>query len=172
MLFLMIILRVIHIFAGVYWVGVSFFNISFLQPTVRATGAEGAKVMQHLTRGTRFTSTMYAIATLNLASGLVMYWVISGFSLSFLSTGYGLVLTIGAIAGLVAWLVAILVIRGILKEMGSIGQQIQFQGAPPTPEQSAQLGNIGARLSSVGMANLVFMTIALLGMSIAQYATF
>lgn len=172
MLFLMIILRVIHIFAGAFWVGVSFFNIYFLQPTVRATGAEGSKVMQHLTRGTRFTSTVYAAATLNMLSGLIMYWVISGFDISFLSSGYGLVLTIGAIAGLVAWLVAILVIRDVLKRMAGIGQQIQAQRSPPSPDQSAQLGALGARLMSVGQANLVFMTISLLGMSVAQYAAF
>jgi len=72
MLYLMIVLRVIYIFAGAFWVGVSFFNIYFLQPTVRATGAEGSKVMQHLTRGTRFATTVYAAATLNMLSGLIM----------------------------------------------------------------------------------------------------
>lgn len=169
MLFLMIILRVVHIFAGVFWVGVSFFNIYFLQPTVRATGAEGTKVMQHLTRGTRFTTSMYAASSLNVLSGLIMYWIISGFNLAFLSSGYGLVLTIGAIAGLVAWLVAMLVIRNILKGMASLGQQIQAQGAPPTAEQSVQLGALSSKLASVGQANLVLMTISLLGMSIAQY---
>ncbi|OGO29823.1 MAG: hypothetical protein A2Z16_13055 [Chloroflexi bacterium RBG_16_54_18] len=172
MLYLMILLRVIHIFAGAFWVGVSFFNIYFLQPTVRATGTEGSKVMQHLTRGTRFTSTVYTAATLNMLSGLIMYWIISGFDLAFLTSGYGLVLTIGAIAGLVAWLVAILVIRDVLNRMAGLGQQIQAQGEPPTPEQSAQLGALGARLMSVGQANLVFMTISLTGMSMAQYAGF
>lgn len=81
-------------------------------------------------------------------------------------------LTIGAIAGLFAWLVAILVIRDVLKRMAGLGQQIQAQGAPPTPDQSAQLGALGARLMSVGQVNLIIMTVSLLGMSVAQYASF
>jgi hypothetical protein len=56
--------------------------------------------------------------------------------------------------------------------MAGLGQQIQAQGAPPSPEQTAQLGALGARLTSVGQANLVFMTISLTGMSVAQYAAF
>ena len=172
MILLMIILRIIHIFAGVFWVGVSFFNIYFLQPTIQATGLEGRKVMQHLTQSTRFTSVVYAAATLSMLSGLTMYWVLSGFQLSFLSSGYGLVLTIGSLAGISAWLVAILLIRDILNKMGSLGQQVQAQGAPPTPEQSAQMGSLGARLMAVGQANLLIMSIALIGMSVAQYSAF
>ena len=71
MIILMIILRIIHIFSGVFWVGVSFFNIGFLLPTVQATGPEGQKVMQHLTQQTRFTMVVYTAATLNLLSGLI-----------------------------------------------------------------------------------------------------
>jgi uncharacterized membrane protein len=53
MVSLIIILRIIHIFSGVFWVGVSFFNIGFLQPTIRATGAEGQAVMRRLSQKTR-----------------------------------------------------------------------------------------------------------------------
>jgi len=97
---LMISMRVVHIFSGVFWVGVSFFNIGFLQPTVRATGAEGQKVMQHLSSQTRFTLTAYTAATLTLLSGWIMYWYLFGFRFSVLSSGYGLFLTIGSIAGI------------------------------------------------------------------------
>ena len=45
MAILIIVLRIIHIFSGVFWVGFAFFNIGFLQPTVKATGAEGQKTM-------------------------------------------------------------------------------------------------------------------------------
>ncbi len=98
----MIILRIIHIFSGVFWVGVSFFNIGFLQPTVQATGAEGQKVMQHLTQNTRFVAISYTAATLNLLSGLIMYWILFRFRLSALSSGYGLTLRIGSIVGFIA----------------------------------------------------------------------
>jgi uncharacterized membrane protein len=166
---LILVLRVIHIFSGVFWVGFAFFNIGFLQPTVRATGAEGQKTMQYLTQKTRLLSTVYATATLTMLSGLIMYWILSGFRLSFIRSGYGLVLTIGSIAGVIAWIYAVVVIRGIFKRMQTIGQEIQAQGSPPTPEQATQMQALVARLGKVGQVALVFLVIALLGMSIAQY---
>ena len=169
---LILVLRVIHIFSGVFWVGFAFFNIGFLQPTVKATGAEGQKTMQYLTQKTRLLSTVYATATLTMLSGLTMYWILSGFRLSFIGSGYGLVLTIGSIAGVIAWIYAVVVIRGIFNRMGDIGQQIQAQGGPPNPEQATQLQALVARLGKVGQVALVFLVIALLGMATAQYTPF
>lgn len=128
--------------------------------------------MQYLTRKTRLLSTVYATATLTMLSGLIMYWILSGFRLSFIRSGYGLVLTIGSIAGIIAWIFAIVVIRGIFNQMHTISQEIQAQGSPPTPEQAIQMQTLVARLGKVGQVALVFLVIALLGMSIAQYVSF
>ncbi len=166
------VLRVIHIFSGVFWVGFAFFNIGFLQPTVKATGPEGQKTMQYLTRKTRLLSTVYATATLTMLSGLIMYWILLGFRLSVFLSGYGAVLTIGSIAGVIAWIFAVVVIRGIFNQMQTIGQEIQAQGSPPTPEQETQMHALVARLGRVGQVSLVFLVIALLGMSIARYIPF
>jgi uncharacterized membrane protein len=136
MAILIMVLRIVHIFSGVFWVGFAFFNIGFLQPTVKATGAEGQKMMQYLTQKTRLLSTVYTTTTLTMLSGLIMYWILSGFRLTFISSGYGFVLTIGSIAGIIAWIYAVVVIRGIFNRMQTIGQEIQAQGSPPTPEQA------------------------------------
>lgn len=169
---LRIVLRVIHIFGGIFWVGFAFFNVGFLQPTVKATGAEGQKTMQYLTQKTRLLSTVYATATLTLLSGLFMYWILFGFRLSALLSGYGAALTLGAIAGLIAWIYAVVIIRGIFGQMQTIGQQIRAQGGPPTPAQATQMQGLVARLGKLGQVALVFLVIAVLGMSTAQYIPF
>jgi uncharacterized membrane protein len=166
---LIITLRVIHIFGGMFWVGFAFFNIGFLQPTVKATGVEGQKTMQYLTRKTRLLSTVYATATLTMLSGLIMYWILSGFRLAFIRSGHGLVLTVGSIAGIIAWIYAVVVIRGIFKQMQTIGEDVQAQSSPPTPDQAAQLQALAARLGKVGQVALVFLVISLLGMATARY---
>ena len=170
MAILIIILRIIHIFSGMFWVGFAFFNIGFLQPTVKATGPEGQKTMQYLTQKTRLLLTVYTTATFTMLSGVIMYWIISGFRLTFLRSGYGLVMTIGSIAGIIAWIYAVVVIRGIFKGMQTIGQQIQAQGSPPTPEQATQMQALAARLGKVGKVALIFLIISLLGMATARYA--
>ncbi|UCH60491.1 MAG: hypothetical protein JSV61_03175 [Anaerolineales bacterium] len=169
---LMIILRIVHIFSGVLWVGAAFFNVMFVQPSVRASGADGQKVSQYMVQKTRLTSYVYGTATLNILAGLAMYYILSGFRLSFLRSGYGLVLTIGALAGLISWALVIFMVRDIFGRMGAIGKLIQSQGGPPTPEQASELQALGVRLTSLGNYGLFFMAIAVLGMSAARYVSF
>ncbi len=169
---LIIVLRITHIFAGVLWVGAAFFNLIFLQPTVRAVGAEGQKVNQYLVQKTRMTTYVYTVATLNFLAGLSLFYVVSGFRLSFFRSGYGLFLTIGSIAGVIAWIMVVIVVRGIFNQMGAIGKMIQSQGGTPTPEQASEMQVLGARLSSLGTYSLVFLAIAVIGMSVARYARF
>jgi hypothetical protein len=166
---LMVILRIIHIFAGVFWVGVAFFNIGFLQPAVRATGAEGQAVMRHLAQRTNFLLATYSAATLTMLSGVLMYWRFAAVAPGAVWSRYGIALGIGGIAGIIAWAFVIVVVRGIFNQMGALGAAIRSQGGPPTPEQAAQLQALGARLSQLGLWGLVFLTVALLGMSVASY---
>lgn len=170
--FLMIVLRLIHIFAGIFWVGVSFFNIRYLQPAIQATAPDGQKIMQHLTQRTNFTTAVYSAATLTMLSGLIMYGYLFEFRVEAMTSPYGLVLGIGGLSGIIAWMVAIFVIRNIISEMGALGRAIQEQGGPPTPEQMEALGGLGARLNSMGRIGLALMTIAVIGMAAAQYVSF
>lgn len=169
---LLMYLRIIHIFGGVFWVGFSIFNIGFLQPAVRATGEGGQAIMGYLTRKTRLLVTVYTAATLTLLSGLIMYWILVGFRASIMFSGYGIVLTLGAIAGLIAWVIAIVTIRGILNEMMALGGDIQAQGGPPSPEQASRMQSLTSKLNTAGQVGVVFMVAALLGMSMAEYAPF
>ena len=172
MLFLIIVLRIIHIFCGVFWVGFGLFNVLFLQPTVKALGPDGQKTMQYLTQKTRLLTTVYTAATLSMLSGIGLYWILSGFNLSFVSSGYGVVLTTGSISGIIGWFIAVLIIRGIFGQMKIVGGQIQTSGNPPTPEQTSQMQVLVTRLGKMGKVALTFMLIALLGMSIARFTTF
>jgi len=169
---LIAILRIIHIFAGVLWVGSAFFNLLFVQPSVRATGAEGQKLNQYLVQKTRLTTYVYAMATLNMLAGLALYYILSGFRPSFFQSGYGLVLTIGGVAGVISWVMVVFLVRGIFNRMGALGRVIQSQGGPPTPEQASELKALGARLSSLGNYGLVLMAIAVVSMSVARYVRF
>lgn len=164
-------LRVIHIFCGVFWVGFAFTNIVFLQPAIRATGAEGQSFMQYLSRNTRMMDSVYVAATLTILSGVILYWPLAGSS-NFMSSGYGIILTAGSTAGIIAWFIALFFIRSIINQMQVVGGEIQAAGGPPSPEQAQKIQALGARLGFAGKSALTLMGIALLGMSIARYSPF
>lgn len=172
MVLLIIILRIIHIFCGVFWVGFGLFNVLFFQPTVKAVGVEGQKTMQYLTQKTRFQMTVYSAATLTMLSGLFLYWIISGFNPDFISSPHGIVLTTGSICGIIGWFLAVLVVSRIFKEMNIIGSQIQASGNPPTAEQAGQMQALVVRLGSLGKIVMWFLVVALLAMAMARYISF
>ena len=172
MAIVIILLRIIHILAGALWVGAAFFNLLFLQPTIRATGADGQKVNQYMVQKTRLTSYVYAVATLNFLAGLILYIIITGFRPAFLMSGYGLTLTIGALAGVISWIMVVFLVRGIFSRMASVGRMIQSQGGTPTPEQVGEMQTLARRLGSLGTYNLVFLVIAVVGMAAARYIRF
>jgi uncharacterized membrane protein len=168
----MLILRIIHIFCGVFWAGFAFFNIIFLQPAIRAIGTEGQKTMQHLTQKTRFLPTLYIVATLNVLSGLIMYWILAGSRFALLQGGYGHSITMGSVAGLIVWVLLMFVIHPIFNRMKAIGKEVQAQDGTPTTEQTAAMQTLVAKLGKVGKWAASLLAVAVLGMAMARYAAF
>jgi hypothetical protein len=170
--FLMVILRLIHIFSGVFWAGTSFFNLAFLANTVNATGDSGRMVFQHLVFKTRFAVTMLTLALLTFLSGLLMYWRLSGFRPGYLTTGYGLVLTLGAIAGLLALGAGYGMQYRVIQKMKAVRAEIEASGGPPSPEQMAKMQSLAQSAATGARVTTIFLVLALIGMSVAQYAVF
>jgi len=56
--------------------------------------------------------------------------------------------------------------------MRALSIQIQSSGNPTTSEQTAEIHAIRERLKMGGIISVVLFTIALLGMTTAQYASF
>lgn len=169
---LMVVLRLIHIFSGVFWAGTSFFNLAFLTNTVNATGDEGRKVFQHLVFKTRFAVTMLTVAVLTFLSGLLMYWRLSGFRPNFLTTGYGLVLTLGSIAGILAFGAGYGMQYRVIQKMKALRAEIEAGGGPPSPDQVAKMQSLVQSAGTGARVTTILLVLALIGMSIAQYAIF
>ena len=73
MYILLILLRLIHVFAGVFWAGTAFAMSSQITPAVKASGEAGVKFMQQLGIKSNFSPVMGMAATLTFLSGLIMY---------------------------------------------------------------------------------------------------
>lgn len=169
---LMIVLRVVHVLSGIFWVGFAIFNYFFLQPTIRATGAEGQVTFQYLMRRTKLMTTVYIAATLTMLTGVLQYGAISHFRMSFLNSGWGLIITLGSIAGIIAWFIAIHFIRNTFNRIGAVGQQIQAQGDSPDTALVTQMQGLVGKLAVVAKTALVFMVISVIGMAAARYSNF
>jgi hypothetical protein len=68
----LIVLRLIHIVVGAFWVGSLVFIAAFLIPAVRATGPAGGPVMRHLTQVLHLHWYMVTSTWLTLLSGAAL----------------------------------------------------------------------------------------------------
>ncbi len=166
----MVVLRILHILAGVFWVGAAFTTILFLQPTAREVGPAAGPFMAHLAGKKRLVDWVLRAAGLTVLAGLLMYWRVSGgLDGDWLRSAQGVSLTIGALCAIAAFSLGLSVIRPTIMATLAIGREVAASGGPPTPEQGAQLQALQERGTAIGRVVLPLLVVAVAGMAAARY---
>src|SRR5688500_17339336 len=166
----MVVLRILHILAGVFWVGAAFTTILFLQPTAREVGPAAGPFMAHLAGKKRLVDWVLRAAGLTILVGLLMYWrVTGGLEWDRITSAYGISLTIGALCAIAAFSLGLSVVRPTIMATLAIGREVAASGGPPTPEQGAQLQALQKRGTAVGQVVLPLLVVAVAGMAAARY---
>ena len=163
------LLRIIHIGAGVFWVGTAIFMAFFLGPTIGAAGEAGQKVMSHLVGKLKVSARVSAAAGSTVLAGAILYWIdSSGLTSAWMKSGAGIGFTIGALFGLVGFVLGLMVGQ-VVKQMGQLGAQMQGK---PTPEQLAQMGALQKRQMMLSSYSTYALITCVVFMSIARYLVF
>jgi uncharacterized membrane protein len=139
-------LLLVHVFFGILWAGGGIAAGLVFVPSVLDAGPAGGAVMAGVLKR-RFPVIMTVAAILVVLSGLRLYML--RFSGAFLGTPEGIVLTLGAVLGLGAFVLGVFVQRPIAERVGALAAQIQAGGTPPTPEQAAEIGALRERMGRV-----------------------
>ena len=167
---LMVVMRLAHILLGVFWAGTFFFVVLFLEPSVRAAGPDGAKVMQGIMQR-RFMTVMSVVASLTILSGLYMYDRVSGHMADgWVSTGLGMSLTIGAVASIVAFIIGLTVMRPATLAAGALMAQVSNDpNSASNEDKMAQVEalRLKARRGAKSVAHL--LAVAVVTMAVARY---
>jgi uncharacterized membrane protein len=165
-----IILRLIHIAAGIFWVGAAFVFFLFIQPSVRELGPEGQQFMGHLGTRKKLPGIILISAILTVLAGILLYIRVSdGFSADWIGSGPGIGFTIGGVAALVTVILGLIITKPAADRMGALGQQIAAAGGPPKPEQLAEMQRLQGRLLSIGWVSMVLLVISVVTMATARY---
>lgn len=166
----MVVLRIVHILCGVFWAGSLIFMATFLEPSVRAAGPDGAKVMQQIQRR-RLLDIMPVIALLTILSGLALLERLSGgFSPEWLRSGMGMSLSLGGLSALVAFVIGVFVMRRAALRAAAAGQAaLQL---PEGTEREARLAEVQAlrrRAAIAGRWVAALLGVAVTGMALSGY---
>ena len=170
----MIAFRIIHIAGAILWAGSAVFYAAIVGPTVEAAyGAEAGKFFVHLVRQRRGVIFFLVVSTLTVVAGGFLYWRDSGgLDIDWMQSGFGTGLTVGGLAGLVSWLLVVLVLAPTSYRLTALGERVAAAGGPPTPEQMTLLRALQSRLKKASILTVAMLSVAVLGMATARYLVF
>jgi uncharacterized membrane protein len=165
MIYLIWLLRIIHIVAGVFWVGGTLIMTFFVGPTVSAIGEPGQKFVAHLMNNLKFSNRMAAASGLTILAGLILYGLDARAGEAWLRSNFAIGLGIGAAFALIGFVFGMMIGRNI-KAMAQLGAQ--FQGKP-SPTQLSQMQALQKRQATVSMISTGSVILATVFMAIARY---
>jgi uncharacterized membrane protein len=165
----MVVLRIVHILAGIFWVGSALVIFLFLQPAAREVGPAAGPLMTSLAQKKRLPDVTLGAAGLTILAGLLMYWRVSGgFDQDWIGTAFGVAITIGALCAIAAVVLGASIVRPSMVKAGAIAQAAGAAGGP-TPEQAAEIQALQQRVRATGNVIIPLLVLAVVAMSSARY---
>ena len=165
-----LILRLVHVLGGVFWVGAALFNFIWLGPAMAQAGSAAAPIMGYFRRRRLFV-VLPTIALLTILSGLrLMQLTSGGFDPDWFRTGRGATFGAAGAAAILAWLIGMLVAMPAQKRMGALAATLA--ASPDDAARaaaSAQMTRIQRRMAVVGPVVTALLILAAAGMAVARY---
>lgn len=165
----LLVLRLVHIFAGIIWGGGALIMEFFIGRSVAATGESGREFAQHLMTKLRMHNFMTVMAVSTVLAGALLYWHDSeGFSSAWMKSSTGIGFGIGAIFGLIAF-VSGAIFGASNAKLAQVGAQIQGK---PTDEQLSHVQALQKRIKTVSPIHVYSMVLSMVFMATARYFAF
>jgi uncharacterized membrane protein len=165
-----VVLRLIHILSGAFWLGAAVTMFVFLQPTAQATAPEGQRFMLHLLRNRRFSEVVLVAALLTgIAGGILFLRDTNGLQVEAMTQPGSLGFTVGGVAGGIALLAFLFVGYPAGRRVITIGDRLETERRGPTEEEQRILAAAQRVLNRTGSTVLVLLVLAAAAMATARY---
>ena len=166
----LLVLRLIHILGGIFWIGGGLYTFFFLSPALASTPAVMGQVMAALQKRKVFVAQEIA-AFLVLLSGVRLLMIDSaGFSGSYFATGTGRTFAIAAVFAILAGIFNFGVARPTMVRAVAVGAALAATADPGEKTGlSQELDRLRKRGAIAGMLAVTFGILAASGMAVARY---
>ena len=165
-----LLLRLIHILAGVFWAGAMFMMAGFLLPTVSDTGEAGGRFIQHLVQRRRLPIFLGIAMGLTVLSGLAMYARLTAATHgAWAGSRPGMAYGVGGLAAILGAAVGAIIGSSAGRRLAAIGQSASQAGKPPSVEQQAEIQRLQGRMRFAARTAAGLLAIAVAAMAVARY---
>jgi len=165
----LLLLRILHIGGGVFWVGSTLLLAAVITPALKESGGTGQKFIDYLITKKRFGTESAGAGGMAGIAGLLLFWHdTQGFTSAWLTSSAGIGFTIGAVFGLIGFIFGILTDRK-LKAMVELREQLE---SAPSDEISSQLQELENQQTTYLKICAGTLTLSLWIMAVARYLVF
>jgi uncharacterized membrane protein len=163
-----IVFRIIHIGAAIAWAGGAALFFFYIEPTMNKLGPDAEAFVNELVNVRKAPIYFAATSTITVLGGAVLYYRDAG-GLAIWTSSQGIVVSIGAVAAIIAWIGSNGLIPAALKKVAAIGGEMKAAGGPPSAELMGRMHDAQQRLRTIGLWDLVLIGIAIVAMESARY---
>lgn len=167
---LMIVLRLVHIFSGIFWAGTAALLAWFVLPAQSVLGQAAGAFMMELMLRRRLRVYLLTAMILTLLSGIAIYAHLAmATDGAWARSMTGKVLGFGALVAIIAGGYGGTVGGKAAKRMTEIGAAVQAAGGLPTEAQRAEMAMLQARSHQALRIVSLLLIITIAAMASARY---
>lgn len=164
----LLVLRVIHILGGIFWVGSGLFTALFLIPVLAKAGPSAAHIMTGLQKR-RLMLVLPIVALLTMASGARLMAITSnGFSRYYFRLPSGNMYALSAIFAIIAFLLSVIVSRPASARIMELSH-MAASGETDRQRLNAEIQRLQRRTAFSSTIAVVLLVLSAAGMAIARY---
>ena len=146
--------------------------VAFIGPAAADTAPSSGLLLSNAVKKRKVGKVITILAVTTVVAGWLM-WVINAMNypsvVDWVTSRFGLVLTIGGIAATAAAYFGITGIGNNVEKLVEISDEVAASGGPPTPEQGARMAHLGAEIQKHSKIDIVLLFIAVIAMATARY---
>ena len=165
----LLVLRVVHILGGIFWVGSAMFMTLFLLPAIAKAGPNAGSVLGAL-RARGLLGVLPVVALVTMASGVRLLWIISGgFAAAYFRSTTGHIYAGAGIAAIVSFLISLLVARPAAIRTGQLGGTLAGATAEQRSAVMLEMERLRRRAAVANGIVLTLLGLAAAGMAVGRY---
>lgn len=162
-----LILRVLHIGFGTFWVGTDAFLVWLLIPQLRTLGADIERRV--IAAIMRFLPPVLMISSIvTFVSGILLTGIMRGWNVNWVfASGWGTSIFIGFIGTLIALIVGFGLVPPLTMRTNKLERS--FEGRQPTSAETEEFDRLRARVTMLAKLNSVLLIVVVLSMAVARF---
>jgi uncharacterized membrane protein len=165
-----IILRLVHILGGIFWLGSGLFTTLFLVPALGRLGPAGAGPVMGALQQRRLFTVLPLVAVVTILSGArLLHIASSGFASVYFTTATGRTLLWSGVAAVTGFLLSLVVARPAMVRAGQLGASMATLAEAERGARAAEIERLRRRGANASALAILLLLVAGAGMAVARY---